>query len=333
MPAVMTSEFALIESIARDLRGRRARGVVIGVGDDAAVLRPLRGEDLVVTVDSLVEGRHFRRAWLSWQDLGWRLAAINLSDIAAMGAQPKFALVSLAVPRDVPARAVREIERGAARHLAHYGTVIVGGNLSGTSGPLVCDLTLIGTCRHGKAWRRGARSGDAIVVAGELGAAAAGAALLLARKSAPRALVRAYRRPVPRLDVAAALRGVAAVHGAIDVSDGLSSDLIHMCDAAGLGCEVNGTALPIPRPVAAFCRARGIDPPTWAMDAGEDYALVLGVAPQRAAEVCRRIERAGVRASVIGRFTRRRGDYRLVDAAGRAQRFRPGGWDHFRESS
>ncbi|HEU4365246.1 MAG TPA: thiamine-phosphate kinase [Candidatus Krumholzibacteria bacterium] len=331
----MTSEFALIESIARDLRGRRARGVVIGIGDDAAVLRPLRGEDLVVTVDSLVEGRHFRRAWLSWRDLGWRLAAINLSDIAAMGAQPKFALVSLAVPRDVPARAVRAIERGAARHLGRHGAVIVGGNLSSTSGPLVCDLTLIGTCRHGKAWRRGARSGDAIVVAGELGAAAAGATLLSSKPRPARsaALVRAFARPVPRLDIAAALRGVVAVHGAIDVSDGLSSDLIHMCEAAGLGCEVKGTALPIPRSVAAFCRARGIDATIWAMDAGEDYALVLGVAPQRAAEVCRRIERAGVRASVIGRFTRRRGDYRLIDAAGRAQRFRPGGWDHFRESS
>lgn len=329
----MLSEFALIAAIARDLRGRRARGVVIGIGDDAAVLRPLRGEDLVVTVDSLVEGRHFQRDWLSWRDLGWRLAAINLSDIAAMGAQPKFALVSLAVPAGVDARAVRGIERGAARHLARYGAVIVGGNLSSTGGPLVCDLTLIGTCRRGTAWKRGARHGDAIVVAGELGAAAAGAALLLARERAPRALVRAYRRPVPRLDVAAALRGMQAIHGAIDVSDGLSSDLIHMCEAGGVGCDLTTADLPVPRPVAAFCRGRRVDPSDWAMDGGEDYALILSVAPKRAAEVCRRIERAGVRASIVGRFTRRRGVYRRIDAGGRARRFRPGGWDHFRREA
>jgi thiamine-monophosphate kinase len=327
----MTSEFALIESIARDLRRRRARGVVAGIGDDAAVLRTPRGEDLVVTVDAMVEGRHFQRAWLSWSQLGWRLAAINLSDLAAMAATPRFALVSLAVPRDVSARAVREIERGVARHLDRHGAVVVGGNLSATDGPLLCDLVLIGTCPRGRAWKRNALAGDAIVVAGGLGAAAAGAALLRSqRRPGSASLVRAYARPVPRLDVARALRGVRSIHGAIDVSDGLSSDLIHMCRAGGVGCEVHAAALPVSRAVAAFCRDRGLDPARWAMDAGEDYALVLAVAPQRAVDVCRRIEHAGAKASIVGRFTRRRGVHRLVAPEGSARRFRPGGWDHFR---
>jgi thiamine-monophosphate kinase len=330
--AAMTSEFALIEAIARDMRDRHARGVVAGIGDDAAVLRSPRGEDLVVTVDAMVEGRHFKRGWLTWTDIGWRLAAINLSDIAAMGALPRFALVSLAVPENVPAVAVRQIERGVSRHLAKHGAVVVGGNLSSTRGPLVCDLTLIGSCRRGSAWMRSARPGDAIVVAGELGAAAAGASLLRSRRRGPgsRGLVQAYARPVPRLDVVAALRSVRSVNGAIDVSDGLSSDLIHMCDAGGVGCDVAGPALPIAPSVAAFCRRRGIDPVRWTMDAGEDYALVLAVAPKRVQDVCRRIQRAGVRASMVGRFTRRRGVYRLMDAQGRSLRFRPGGWDHFR---
>lgn len=335
MPAVMISEFALIEAIARDLRGRRARGVVAGIGDDAAVLRPLRGEDFVVTVDAMIEGRHFERAWMSWRAVGWRLAAINLSDIAAMGAEPKFALVSLAVPDHVSPHAVREIERGVAHHLGGYGAVIVGGNLSSTAGPLVCDLTLIGACRRGRAWKRSARPGDAIVVAGELGAAAAGAALLSERPRPPHnaPLVRACTRPVPRLDVAAALRGVTAVHGAIDVSDGLSSDLIHMCRGGRVGCEVRGASLPVPRAVTARCRAMNVDPVAWAMDAGEDYALVLAVAPKRAAEICRRIDRAGARGTIVGRFTSRRGDYRLMDEGGRSRRFRPGGWDHFRRDA
>lgn len=332
MSAVMTSEFALIEAIAHDLRGRRARGVVTGIGDDAAVLRPLSGEDLVVTVDAMVEGRHFQRAWMPWRTVGRRLAAINLSDIAAMGAEPRFALVSLAVPDQTSPHTVREIERGAARLLGDYGAVIVGGNLSSTAGPLVCDLTLIGACRRGRAWKRSARPGDAIVVAGELGAAATGAALLAANPHASRndVLVRACVRPVPRLDVAAALRGVTAVHGAIDVSDGLSSDLIHMCRGGGVGCEVQAPSLPIPPAVAERCRALRVDPARWAMDAGEDYALVLAVAPKRTAAVCRRIDRAGVRATIVGRFTSRRGDYRLFDEAGRSRRFRPGGWDHFK---
>ncbi|MDH4038027.1 MAG: thiamine-phosphate kinase [Candidatus Krumholzibacteria bacterium] len=332
MPAPMTTEFELIASIRRDLGTSRVSGVVAGVGDDAAVLRTSRGQDLVVTVDAMVEGRHFKRAWLTWTQLGARLAAINLSDIAAMGAMPRFALVSLAVPKNVSVRAVREIERGASRHLARYGAVVVGGNLSGTRGPLVCDLTLIGTCRRGAAWTRRARAGDAVVVAGELGAAAAGARLLKsrARASGGEPLIRAWKRPVPRLDVGAALRGVRSIHGAIDVSDGFSSDLIHMCIAGGTGCDVTGPAIPVSRAVAAFCRRRGLDPVRWAMDAGEDYALVLSVAPQRAREVCRRIERAGVRASLVGRFTRARGVHRVIDGEGRARRFRPGGWDHMR---
>ncbi len=232
-PHTMESEFALIESIAKNLDGRRGNGVVVGVGDDAAVLRTSAGDDLVVTVDSLVENRHFKRTWMSWHDLGWRLAAVNLSDIAAMGASPRFAVVSLAVPRSVPGRAVTEIMRGTSRHLGRYGAAVVGGNLSSTSGPLVCDLTLIGSCRRGAAWRRHARAGDAIVVAGTLGSAAAGVALLRSRGRAPKSnrLVRAFVSPTPGIAVADALRRGTSVHGAIDVSDGLSSDLIHLCEA------------------------------------------------------------------------------------------------------
>jgi thiamine-monophosphate kinase len=327
----MTPEFALIAAIARDLRSHRASGVVAGIGDDAAVLRVPPGSDLVVTTDALVEDRHFRRSWLTWQALGARLAAINLSDMAAMGAAPRFALVSLAVPRTVSAGAVRAIERGVARALGRYGAVVVGGNLAATSGPLVCDLTLVGTCARGSAWRRRARQGDAIVVTGTLGAAAAGVALLRAkrRSAGSGGLVRAWSTPVPRLDVARLLRRSPSVHGAIDVSDGFSSDLIHLCEASRVGCVVDGAALPIPRAVTDFCARRGLDPVRWAMDGGEDYALILSVAPKRAAAICRRVQEAGIHAAVVGHFVRG-GAYQTRDAQGRTRRLRPGGWDHFR---
>jgi len=327
----MKSEFQLIEAFARRIRrgAIRASGVVVGVGDDAAVLRPNAREDLVVTTDSLVEGSHFERRWFTGRELGWRLAAVNLSDIAAMGARPRYGLVSLVIPPGLDSAYVEAIERGVVDHLARYDAVVVGGNIATTSGPLTLELTLIGACGRGRAWRRRAKAGDAIVVAGVLGAAAAGISLLRKRKAGG-PLVRAYRQPTPRLDVARALSRTRSVRGAIDVSDGLSSDLIHLCEASRVGCDVDETAFPIPRAVRAFCRERGLDPIQWVLHAGEDYALILSVASQRATGVCRRIRRAGCPAAVVGRFTRRPRVYRLIDARGEARPFKAGGWDHLK---
>jgi len=142
-------------------------------------------------------------------------------------------------------------------------------------------------------------------------------------------LVRAYLAPSPMVKVAAALRASRSVHGAIDVSDGLSSDLIHMGEASGVGCDVAADALPIPPAVRAFCRRGKRDAVQWALDGGEDYALVLSVAPRGAADVCRRIRSTGTTASIVGRFTARKGTYRLIDTEGGARPFAPGGWDHF----
>jgi thiamine-monophosphate kinase len=178
---------------------------------------------------------------------------------------------------------------------------------------------------------RAPRAGDHIVVAGELGAAAAGLALLReGRARAPR-LVRAYTRPVPRLDVAELLAGERAVRAAIDVSDGLSTDVVRMCRAGGVGCEINGEALPLSRALESFCIAREADAVDWAMRGGDDYALVLAVAPSRARAVRARIERRlGVRAAHIGNFTARAGRYELVRAGGDVTPFQPAGWDHLR---
>jgi len=325
----MKSEFELIDAFARRIRraGARPRGVVVGVGDDAAVLRPNAREDLVVTTDSQVEGVHFERRWLYGVNLGRRLAAVNLSDIAAMGAEPRFALVSLAIPRGTPPSFVEDIERGAVAMLARHGAQIVGGNVTSTRGPLVCDMTVIGACPRGRAWRRDAKAGDVIIVVGELGAAAAGVELLRSGRKGG-VLVKAYTRPVPRLDVSRALSGARV--RAIDISDGLSSDLIHMCEAGGVGCEVHAHALPVGRGVRAFCHARGEDPASWALHAGEDYALILAVARKNAVEVCGALRRARIRSAIVGQFTRDRGVYRIIESGSRVRLFRPGGWDHMK---
>jgi len=291
------------------------------------VLRFAAREDVVLTTDAMVEGRHFERGWLKPREIGWRLAAVNLSDIAAVGATPRYALMSLVLPKRVKPAEAEAIEAGAAEHLAKYKTSIVGGNIASIEGPLVCEMTIIGTCQRGAAWTRsGARKSDAIVVAGTLGAAAA-AVTTLRGGARSNSLLKAYKRPTPRLDVARALAGNASVHGAIDISDSLSSDVRHVCEASRLGCELDASALPISRAVREFCKQRRKDPVEWALHAGEDYALLLSVAPQRAAEVCRIIRNSGAPAAVVGCFTGSRGVYGILEN-GRVRAFEPRGWDH-----
>ena len=329
-----SGETELIQSFIRIIgRGEKPiQGVVIGPGDDAAVIRGGVDRDLVLTTDSLVEGVHFHREWFTGRELGWRLAAVNLSDIAAMGGRPRYALLSLVLPPDLSAAYVKAIERGAADHLRKFGAAIVGGNVSGSKNNLVCDLTLIGECRHLKAWRRHCRPGrDKIVAAGWLGSARAGLSLLK-RQSAARgygSLIRAFKKPVPLLAVADALRNDSSIHGAIDVSDGVSTDLIHLCRAGGAGCEIDSSTLPIQPALRRYCSAMKKDPADWALNGGEDYALLLSVDGRRAEGVAARLEaELDVPARVIGSFTRRPGRYELLEPDGKRSRFKAGGWDH-----
>jgi thiamine-monophosphate kinase len=349
-----TSEKELLLDFACMIAAKKTptKGIVVGVGDDTAVLRPHHKEDLLVTADILVENRHFRRAWFTGYELGWRLAAVNLSDIASMGGRPLYGILSLALPEGLPVKYVRDIEQGVRDHLARYGAAIVGGNVSGIESTLVSDLTLIGACARGKAWRRSCRPGkDAIVVAGCLGEARAGLGILEknARAAGTRAgrgavasgsLVQAYKSPVPRLDVAHLLahgsstRGgsdrtfATAVHGAIDVSDGFSTDIIHICEASGAGCEVDPRSLPVSAALRAYGKRVGKNALAMAFHGGDDYALILAVDPRQATSVVIRIEKElKVPARIVGRFTKRKGRYELVQD-GTRKPFAPGGWDH-----
>jgi thiamine-monophosphate kinase len=329
------SEKELIESISRMVSARDSdsRNVVVGIGDDAAVIRSGAAQKLILTTDIQVENIHFKRKWFTGHELGWRLAAVNLSDIAAMGGKPAYALLSLAVPGDVSTDYVKAIESGAARHLTRYGAEIIGGNISRSEKHLVCDLTLTGSCAAKKIWRRSCRPGrDAIVVVGKLGSARAGLALLekpRVKKQYP-ALVRAYKKPRPLVDVALILRNELAVNGAIDVSDGFSTDLIRICEKSEAGCEVNAMEFPVERSLVRFCKDRGEDPVDWALHGGEDYALILSVAANRSQALAMRIQtKLGLPARVVGRFTKRKGCYELLREAGEREEFTSEGWDHF----
>jgi thiamine-monophosphate kinase len=272
-------------------------GVVVGVGDDAAVLET-RALTLVTT-DSLVEGVHFTREWAPPRLVGRKALTVNLSDVAAMGGTPLYATVSLCLPGHVPLAFLDELYDGLLERAAETGVTIVGGNLSAMSGPVVVQVTLLGEGE--KILRRsGAVPGDLIVVTGTLGAAAAGLRLLAqgARLGSEGALaetglwtassavaltrcLRAQLDPSPPLAFARALAEQDVAHAGVDLSDGLSGDLRALCEESQVSAVVNAERVPVDSHAAGLERARGGDGFLLALHGGEDYGLLLAVPPDR----------------------------------------------------
>jgi thiamine-monophosphate kinase len=311
-------EFDLIARFIRALP-LRGEGVLLGVGDDAAVLAPPRGEALCATVDAVVEGVHFDRRYAP-ADVGWKALAVNLSDLAAMGARPLWALVALAFPRGTPPSRLTGVARGLGACARRYGVALVGGNVS-RAGELSVTVTAVGAARRGELLTRaGARPGDLLLASGTFGEAALG---LL--PGAPPAFVRRQRRPLPRLALGRALARIASA--AIDVSDGLVQDLGHLCAASGVGATVAVADVPVSPRYRARARALA-DPDRPALAGGEDYELLVAVPPRRLAAARAAAREAGTPLAVIGRLERGR-RVRLLDRDGR-ERPAPGGHDHLR---
>jgi thiamine-monophosphate kinase len=313
----------LIAAIARDLPG--SEDLIIGVGDDAAVLRAPDGR-VVATTDLLIEGRHFRREWSSAEDVGRKAAARSLSDVAAMGARPTAVLVSFAGPAETPADWVLALVRGIAAESAAAGATVAGGDTSSAPFVLLAITALGDLAGRPAVTRGGARSGDVVAVAGTLGSAAAGYALLAARGVSGASgadvadLVAAHRRPQPpyKDGPRAAELGATAM---IDVSDGLLADLGHVAAASGVHIDVLTDRLrsePLVRGPALSAAATALgegDWLRWVLTGGDDYALAATFPPAV-------VPRTGW--TVIGAVTAGQG----VTVDGR-QWSGPGGWDHF----
>ena len=311
-------EFELIERMERVLP-LRGEGVLLSVGDDAAVVSAPAGEALVLTVDEVVEGVHFDGRFAPG-DIGWKALAVNLSDLAAMGARPLWALVALCVPREERAGRILGVVRGVAACARRYGIAVVGGNVSRAKALSLC-ITAVGAVRRGRfLTRAGARPGDVLLGSGTFGDAALGI-----EEGAGPSLKRRQRRPVPRLSLGRALAGIA--HAAIDVSDGLAQDLAHLAEASGVLA-----VLEVPRvPTSPAYRRRTAgrpDPLAAALSGGEDYELLLAVPPGRLGAALAAGGRAGTPLAVLGRFEKGRG-LRLVGPDGRLRRA-PAGHDHLR---
>jgi thiamine-monophosphate kinase len=321
-------EFALIDRLRR-IVPTAGPGLTLGIGDDAAVLS--FAGPVVATCDIQVEGVHFTQALCAPGDVGWRAIAVNLSDIAAMGGTPRFVLVSLALPAGTPVGMVEDLYRGIAEISTTYALVVAGGNLSSTPGPMVIDVTALGDA-NGAVRRGGARPGDRVWISGAVGKSAAGR--FLAEHQAVRvpdgtALVSAYRRPAPRVEVGKALGRDPAVSAMIDTSDGTASDLIHVVDASTVGVRVDTARLPLPPGLAEAARAAGGDPLTWALDGGEDYELLFTASPEFDRRAASLADGLHVPLTCIGEILPQAEGRWIIERDGRDRPLLTQGWDHF----
>ena len=315
-------EFGLIAHLHQELKTRA--GTRLGIGDDGAVLDALAHP--IVTTDALVENVHFRRDWTTALDLGAKAMAVNLSDLAAMGARPVAAFISLALPPDCDSEWIGELYRGMESLAARYQFTIAGGDM--TAAPLVLiSVTLVGDLMPEAlgqpVLRNGARLGDAVCVTGTLGDSAAGLALLqapdVALDEAARAyLLKRHHQPMPRLelmrDLLVSNRG--AIHAALDLSDGLVGDALHIARASGVTIEIDAERLPISDSCQAAARALDQSALDWALSGGEDYELCLCVEPEARLELRQ-----------IGRVVAGSGQVRVFENGKRRESGT--GWRHF----
>jgi thiamine-monophosphate kinase len=339
-------ERRLLERITARLKatslGSRA-GVVIGIGDDAAVVATSRNEQQVVTVDAVIEGVHFERDFSTAADVGHRALAVNLSDLAAMGAEPRWALLSLALPGSMPVIDVEELVGGLAVTAAAHRVAVIGGNLTRSPAGIVVDVTAIGAVPPRRVLTRsGARPGDVLYVSGSIGGAAAGLEMLraaradqggvtvesLAKVRRGNTCIEKYLRPEPRVRLGLALSRAQAARAAMDLSDGLADAVSQVAEASGCGVELDAGALPIEPAAADWWRARQVDPVNAALIGGDDYELLIASPPRwrgRLAHVARRV--AAPSLTRIGVLTKNR-DQRVLVRDGTRERL-VGGFEHW----
>lgn len=301
------------------------RTVVTGIGDDCAVLRPPAGCDLLTTTDFTLEGIHFRRDWHPPESVGHRCVARGLSDIAAMGGEPFAIFLSLALPHDLPQSWVNRFAGSLIALAKEHGAVVAGGDTAESPNGILADIIVIGTVPKGKAvLRSGAKPGERIYVSGTLGGSATAVAQMRAhprKKVIRRDFVRHFY-PAPRIELGRILREKRLATSMIDTSDGLSTDLAHICEESGVGAEIVSSLIPrasVGRP------AREVDLDL-ALHGGEDYELLFTVPPGK--RVPNQI--AGVAITQIGAITRPRGVF-IRNPKGVGYELNPRGWEHFRK--
>jgi thiamine-monophosphate kinase len=309
------SELDLIRRIRRAAEsGRRKPGQ--SIGDDCAVLHPPRGHQLLVTTDFTIEDVHFRRTWHPADSVGHRCLARGLSDIAAMGGTPHSAFLSLALPGDLPQRWVDDFVKGLLKLARQYKVNLAGGDTAQSPAGILADVVVIGSVPSGKAvLRSGAKPGDILYVSGTLGVSVASLQQLRSGKKLKASAHLRHFYPNPRLALGQSLRARHQVSAMIDTSDGLSSDLRHLCDESCVGAVVDAAA------VAATASHNPLD---YALHGGEDYELLFTAPPNRRIPAAI----AGTPVTRIGEIVRGR-KIKLRNIGGKTQPLASAGWQHF----
>ncbi len=338
VPLSRIGEDAVVRIFAgsRRIGAGRKPAVVIGPGDDAAAVRLAPGSRLLLTTDLLAEDVHFRRCWARPADLGWKLAAVNVSDIAAMGGRPLWALLSLALPPGLDRSFATGLERGLRAAAGSFGFTLVGGDTCASAAGIFLSLTLAGGAGARLLTRAGAQPGDRLFVTGHLGAATLGLAALerhgLVLPPPLRQCARRHLHPEPHLVFAAALAGTGLARAALDVSDGISRDLGRLCAASRVGAEVEAARLPVLPTTSRAARLLDRDPLAAALHGGEEYELLFTARANDALRVAALGKRLGLQVTAIGRILPRRAGVTVIGADGRRLPLLPRTWEHFSSS-
>jgi len=322
-------EFGLIEKVRRATP--KGRGVLLGIGDDAAwVANPLRSS--LVTSDLLIEGSHFNLKWTSLFDLGYKTLAVNLSDIAAMGGMPAYLILSLGIPPAFDSGDIEEFYRGIRFLAAKHGVALVGGDTNAAK-LLIISACVLGHASHRPIRRSGAKAGDDIYVTGTLGDSALALKFLKSRsrranRDSVRYLLLRHHQPTPRITAGALLARERLATAMIDVSDGLIQDLGHICKASGIGAQIWADKLPLSR---AYRELAGTAGTRYALSGGEDYELLFCARKRDRGRVEKLQTRARVAIARIGACDSAKNGIVVLDAAGNPVEIRAAGHDHFKK--
>jgi thiamine-monophosphate kinase len=346
-------EFALIRMLTsaagrpgeeRAAETARGDGVRVGIGDDAAVVGVRPGMELVLTCDTMVEGVHFKAETMKPEDVGYKALASNVSDMAAMGAMPRYALVSISVPMQVSEGWLTLVYRGIYECADEYGVAIVGGDTTSSLSGFVISITLIGEAEAGRALlRSSAEQGDLVFVTGELGGSAAGLHWLLqhgidasrigesaALTAEVEELIHCHQRPVPEVELGRLLLKSGARIALNDVSDGLASEAWELAEASGVSLVLYEDKLPAAKALLHYAAEVGRNPLDWILYGGEDYRLVGTISRDRAEELSQLFAANGRALYVIGEVASGLPGVRLLSKNGGSTDIDKRGYNHFK---
>jgi thiamine-monophosphate kinase len=328
----LTSENRIVQLLL-DQYGIKSPQIKKGIGDDAAVIQLRKADEyMLLTTDMLLEGIDFRQAWTTPRQLGCKSIAVNISDLAAMGARPRFFTVSLAIPSGTTESWIREFYSGVTDPNRAMGAHLIGGDLSHSENGIMISITALGESLNRRVlYRSGGRPGDLIYVTGILGKSAAGLNLLKTGCARPRShsqkeAIRAHHMPEPRCGAGEWLAQSKLVRCMMDLSDGLSMDLPRMCAASGVGAEICLDSIP----VFPESRAWNCDPLELALHGGEDYELLFAVPKAKRQVLDKTYPSDFPKITPIGEMVRGNGNVWVVEPGKKRRRLSEQGYDHFR---